>query len=185
MREPREALVLLLRVTRSRLTDERALSKWQLMLVHSVFLRWLARPLLPKGWAAGSFQTAGQVDAQRVALQKLGTRLAALGIASFLCKCASSAAAYFGRGRIEQSESVVFLVTVLTVQAVPCSLTLLLLHRYQFGGGSSGHGSITQALLPNDGAATAGVSQGSESAFLLSMNHGEHIDELVAKLDGR
>jgi len=130
------------------------------MLVHSAFLRWLARPLLPKGWAAGSFQTAGQVDAQRVALQKLGTRLAALSIASFLCKCASSAAAYFGRGRIEQSESVVFLVTVLTVQAVPCSLTLLLLHRYHFGGGSSGgHGSIMQSLLPHDGAAAGKVSE--------------------------
>ena len=133
------------------------------MLVHSAFLRWLARPLLPKGWAAGSFQTAGQVDAQRVALQKLGTRLAALSIASFLCKCASSAAVYFGRGRIEQSESVVFLVTVLTVQAVPCSLTLLLLHRYHFGS-SGGHSSIMQSLLPHDGAATAGVSQSSAAA---------------------
>jgi hypothetical protein len=98
-----------------------------------------------------------------VALQKLGTRLAALSIASFLCKCASSAAAYFGRGRIEQSESVVYLVTVLTVQAVPCSLTLLLLHRYH-GGSSSGHGSIMQSLLPHDGAATAGVSQGNAAA---------------------
>jgi len=49
-----------------------------------------------------------------VALQKLGTRLAALSIVSFLCKCASSAAVYFGRGRMEQSESVVYLVTVLT-----------------------------------------------------------------------
>jgi hypothetical protein len=129
------------------------------MLAQSKFLRWLARPLLPKGWAAGSFQTAGQVDTQRVALQKLGTRLAALSIASFLCKCASSAAVYFGRGHIEQSESVVYLVTVLTVQAVPCSLTLLLLHRYHFGGSSSGHGSIMQSLLPHDAAATGKVSE--------------------------
>jgi hypothetical protein len=53
-------------------------------LVHSALLRWLARPLLPKGWAAGSFQTAGHMEAQRVALQKLGTRLAALSTASFL-----------------------------------------------------------------------------------------------------
>ena len=136
------------------------------MLVHSALLRWLARPLLPKGWAAGSFQTAGQVEAQRVALQKLGTRLAALSIASFLCKCASSAAVYFGRGRMEQSESVVYLVTVLTVQAVPCSLTLVLLHRYHFGGSSSGHGSIMQSLLPHDGASTAGVSQGNAAAAL-------------------
>ena len=134
------------------------------MLVHSVFLRWLARPLLPKGWAAGSFQTVGQVEAQRVALQKLGTRLAALSIASFLCKCASSAAAYFGRGRTEQSESVVYLVTVLTVQAVPCSLTLLLLHRYHFGGGGSSHGSIMQSLLLHHGAATSGVSHGNAAA---------------------
>jgi hypothetical protein len=41
-------------------------------------LRWLAPPLLPMGWAAGGFQTAGEVDAQRVALQTLGTRLTAL-----------------------------------------------------------------------------------------------------------
>jgi hypothetical protein len=134
------------------------------MLVHSALLRWLARPLLPKGWAAGSFQTAGQVEAQRVALQKLGTRLAALSIASFLCKCASSAAAYFGRGRIEQSESFIFLLSVLTVQAVPCSLTLLLLHQYHFGSSSGGHGSIMQSLLPHDGAATAGVSKGNAAA---------------------
>ena len=134
------------------------------MLVHSALLRWLARPLLPKGWAAGSFQTAGQADAQRMSLQKLGTRLAALSIASFLCKCASSAAVFFGRGRIEQSESVIFLVTVLTVQAVPCSLTLLLLHRYHIGGGGSSHGSIMQSLLLHHGAATAGVSHGNAAA---------------------
>ena len=53
---------------------------------------------------------------------------------------------------------------MLTVQAVPCSLTLLLLHRYHFGGSSSGHGSIMQSLLPHDGAATAGVSQGDAAA---------------------
>jgi hypothetical protein len=65
---------------------------------------------------------------------------------------------------MEQSESVVYLVTVLTVQAVPCSFTLLLLHRYHFGGSSSGHSSITQSLLPHDGAATAGVSHGNAAA---------------------
>ena len=57
---------------------ERPLSKRHLMPVHSEVLRWLAPPLLPKGWAAGGFQTAGEVDAQRVALQTLGTRLTVL-----------------------------------------------------------------------------------------------------------
>ena len=109
-------------VTIGRLTDERALSNWQLMLVQSRFLRWLARPLLPKGWAAGSFQTAGDVNAQRIALQTLGNRLAALSIFSFLCKCISSALLYFAQNQIsrfEQSEAVIYLTTVLLVQAVP------------------------------------------------------------------
>ena len=129
------------------------------MLVHSKVLRWLARPLLPKGWAAGSFKTAGEADAQRVALQKLGTRLAVLSVASFLCKCVSSTVAYFGRDQKEQSQSVIFLVTVLSVQAVPTSLTLLLLHRYHFGGSSNGHGSLMQSLLTHNGASTGGVSE--------------------------
>ena len=149
---------------RCRLTDERALSKRQLMLVHSELLRWLARPLLPKGWVAGSFQTAGEVDAQRVALQTLGTRLAVLSIVSFLCKCVSSATVYFGRDLGEQSEAVIFLVTVLTVQAVPSSVTLLLLHAYHFGGSNGGHGSLMQSLLTRDGAATAAVSEGDAAA---------------------
>ena len=71
-------------VTRSRLTEERALSSRQLMLVHSKMLRWLARPLLPKGWTAGGFKTSGDLEAQRVSLQTLGNRLAGLGIFSFL-----------------------------------------------------------------------------------------------------
>ena len=41
------------------------------MLVHSNLLRRLARPLLPDGWSAGSFQTAGEVDTQRRALETL------------------------------------------------------------------------------------------------------------------
>ncbi len=73
------------------LTEERALSRRQLMLVHSPLLRWLARPLFLKGWTAGSFKTSGEVDAQRVALQTLGTRLAVLSITSSLCKSASAA----------------------------------------------------------------------------------------------
>ena len=155
-------------MTRGRLTDERALSKPQLMLVHSKVLRRLARPLLPDGWSAGSFQTAGEVDTQRRALETLGARLAGLSIASFLCKCISSATVYFaGRQveqsvveqRVEQSASVVFLVTVLSVQAVPSVVTLLLLHRFHFGGGGGGgRGSLMQSLLTRDGTAGAGAS---------------------------
>jgi hypothetical protein len=151
-------------MTISRLTDERTLSNWQLMLVHSRFLRWLARPLLPKGWAAGSFQTAGDVDAQRIALQTLGNRLAALSIFSFLCKCISSALLYFTR--FEQSEAVIYLTTLLSVQAVPSLATLLLLHRYHFGSSDNGldTGALMQSLLTSDcktasnGAATEGLS---------------------------
>ena len=90
-------------LTRSRLTEERALSRRQLMLVHAPFLRWLARPLLPKGWTASGFKTSGEVDAQRVALRTLGTRLAVLSIISFLCKSASVAASYFARDQIAAS----------------------------------------------------------------------------------
>ena len=152
-------------MTRCRLTDERALSKRQLMLVHSVFLRWLARPLLPKDWTAGSFKTAGEVDAQRVALQTLGTRLAVLSIASFLCKCVSAAAAYFGRGQLEQSESIIYLVTVLSVQALPSCVTLLLLQWYFFGGSS---GALMQSLLTHDSAAACGSDAAASAAHLES-----------------
>jgi hypothetical protein len=146
-------------MTRGRLTDERALSKPQLMLVHSNVLRRLARPLLPDGWSAGSFQTAGEVDTQRRALETLGARLAGLSIASFLCKCISSATVYFAGRQVEQSASVVFLVTVLSVQAVPSLVTLLLLDRFHFGGGGDGRGSLMQSLLTRDGTAGAGASE--------------------------
>ena len=79
-------------------------------------LRWLARPLLPKGWTASGFKTAGEVDAQRVALQTLGTRLAVVSILSFLCKSASVATSYFARDVIADSaqlESIIFLATAL------------------------------------------------------------------------
>jgi hypothetical protein len=150
-------------MTRGRLTDERALSKPQLMLVHSNVLRRLARPLLPDGWSAGSFQTAGEVDTQRRALETLGARLAGLSIASFLCKCISSATVFFAGRQVEQSASVVFLVTVLSVQAVPSLVTLLLLDRFHFGGGGGG-GSLMQSLLTRDGTAGAGASECGDRA---------------------
>ena len=129
------------------------------MLVHSKVLRRLARPLLPDGWSAGSFQTAGEVDTQRRALETLGARLAGLSIASFLCKCISSATVFFAGRQVEQSASVVFLVTVLSVQAVPSLVTLLLLDRFHFGGGGGGGGSLMQSLLTRDGTAGAGASE--------------------------
>jgi hypothetical protein len=90
-----------------------------------------------------------------LALQTLGTRLAVLSIASFLCKCVSAATAYFGRGQLEQSGSVIFLVTVLSVQAVPSCVTLLLLQRYHFGSSGGSGGALMQSLLTGDGAVTA------------------------------
>jgi len=134
-------------LTRSRLTEERALSRRQLMLVHAPFLRWLARPLLPKGWTASGFKTSGEVDAQRVALQTLGTRLAVLSIISFLCKSASVAASYLARDQIATSaqlESVIFLATTFAVQAVPSAVTLLLLSRFHFSRGGGGGGGAAQ-----------------------------------------
>ncbi len=137
------------------------------MLVHSNLLRRLARPLLPDGWSAGSFQTTGEVDAQRLALEKLGARLAALSIASFLCKCISSATVFFAGREVEQNASVIFLVTVLSVQAVPSLASLLLLHRFHFGGGGGGGGgggSLMESLLTRNGTAVAGASECGDRA---------------------
>ncbi len=99
-----------------------------------------------------------------MALQTLGTRLAALSIASFLCKCVSTATAYFGRGQLEQSESIRYLVTVLSVQAVPSCVTLLLLQRYHFGSSSGSSGTLMHSLLTHDGAATAAACYSDAAA---------------------
>ena len=150
-------------LTRGRLTEERALSRRQLMLVHSPLLRWLARPLLPKGWTAGSFKTSGEVDAQRVALQTLGTRLAVLSIISFLCKSASAATSYFTRDDTNDPElqSILFLLTTLAVQAVPSAVTLLLLSRLSLSHSS---GALTPLLLTRDGEPAAGSVKFSAAA---------------------
>ncbi len=164
-------------VTRSRLTEERALSSRQLMLVHSKMLRWFARPLLPKGWTAGGFKTSGDVEAQRMSLQTLGNRLAGLGIFSFLCKCVSSATSYFARDLFAPAsgsfEAIMFLATTLTVQAIPSAMTLLLLSRFHFSGGGESRGTLMQSLLsredvslalPSDSSAAAASSQQEQLA---------------------
>jgi hypothetical protein len=101
------------------------------------------------------------VDVQRQALETLGTRLAVLSIVSFLCKSASAATLYFFRNDIdnfEGVESIIFLVTVLSVQGLPSLITLLLLHRFHFGGGSNGQASLMQSLLTHQGTLTVGHS---------------------------
>ena len=155
-------------VTRSRLTEERALSSRQLMLVHSKMLRWLARPLLPKGWTAGGFKTSGDVEAQRVSLQTLGNRLAGLGIFSFLCKCVSSATSYFARDLLAPAsgnfEAIMFLATTLTVQAIPSAMTLLLLSRFHFSGSGESRGTLMQSLLSREDVALALSSDSAAAA---------------------
>jgi len=167
-------------LTRSRLTEERALSRRQLMLVHAPFLRWLARPLLPKGWTASGFKTSGEVDAQRVALRTLGTRLAVVSIISFLCKSASVAASYFARDQIAASaqlESVIFLATTFAVQAVPSAVTLLLLSRFHFSRGGGG-GALMQSLLTREGVS---VQVSSDSAAA-DARRGQQATELAAEV---
>ena len=155
-------------MTRSRLTEERALSSRQLMLVHSKMLRWLARPLLPKGWTAGGFKTSGDAEAQRVSLQTLGNRLAGLGIFSFLCKCVSSATSYFARDLFAPAsgnfEAILFLATTLTVQAIPSAMTLLLLSRFHFSGGGVRKGTLMQSLLSREDASLALSSDSAAAA---------------------
>ena len=168
-------------LTRSRLTEERALSRRQLMLVHAPFLRWLARPLLPKGWTASGFKTSGEVDAQRVALRTLGTRLAVVSIISFLCKSASVAASYFARDQIAASaqlESVIFLATTFAVQAVPSAVTLLLLSRFHFSSGGGGGGALMQSLLTREGVS---VQVSSDSAAA-DARRGQQATELAAEV---
>ena len=168
-------------LTRSRLTEERALSRRQLMLVHSPFLCWLARPLLPKGWTASGFKTAGEVDAQRVALRTLGTRLAVVSILSFLFKSASVAVSYFARDVIADSaqlESIIFLATALAVQAVPSAVTILLLGRFLFSRSSDGSGALMQSLLTRDGVSVAVASDSEASAA----RQGQQATELAAEV---
>jgi hypothetical protein len=175
------ALVACVCLTRSRLTEERALSRRQLMLVHSPFLRWLARPLLPKGWTASGFKTVGEVDAQRVALRTLGTRLAVVSILSFLCKSASVATSYFASDVIADSaqlESIIFLATALAVQAVPSTLTLLLLNRYHFNRGSDGSGALMQSLLTREGVSVAVASDAEAAAARQEQQAKEHAAEV-------
>jgi hypothetical protein len=173
-------------LTSSRLTEERALSRRQLMMVLSPFLRWLARPLLPKGWTGSSFKTAGEVDAQRVALQTLGTRLANLSILSFLCKSASVATSFFASDQIAgsaQLESIVFLLTMLAVQAVPSALTLLLLSRFHFSSGRNSSGALMQTLLTHESAVSSSASQRMERDVEVVILQSE-LQRLRAQVEG-
>jgi hypothetical protein len=169
-------------VTRCRLTEERALSSRQLMLVHSKLLRWLARPLLPKGWTAGGLKTSGEVEARRASLHMLGDRLATLGFCSFLCKCVSSATLYLARESELYStsgnfEAIVFLATTLTVQAIPAALTLLFLGRFHLSRGACGSGVLLQSLLPHDDVSVAVPSDCAAAA-----RDNEQLAAVVARL---
>ena len=168
-------------LTRSRLTEERTLSRRQLMMVHSPFMRWLARPLLPKGWTASGFKTAGEVDVQRVALRTLGTRLAVVSILSFMCKSASVAASYFARHVIADSaqlESIIFLATTLAVQAVPSAMMLLLLGRFHFSRGSDSRGALMQTLLTREGVSVAVAYDSEVAAARQGQQATEHAAEV-------
>ena len=168
-------------LARSRLTEERALSRRQLTMVHSPFLRWSARPLLPKGWTANGFKTAGEVDVQRVALCTLGTRHAVVSILSFLCKRASAATSYFAHDFIADSaqlESIIFLATALAVQDVPSAATLLLLGSFLFSRGSDGSDALMQSLLTREGVSVAVASDSEASAA----RQGQQATELAAEV---
>lgn len=118
------------------LTEEPVLKAHQLMMVHSKVLRQLARPMLPRGWTPGDFKTVGVLDAQRVKLETLGNRMFRLKILSFACKIVSVITLNYTRDilRIDATQhSVMFSVTVLAVQVVPVSGTLLLFYRHIFG----------------------------------------------------
>lgn len=119
----------------------------QLMLVHSKVLRWLARPLLPTGWNPNDFKTSGAIDVQRVRLETLGSRMFRLKIFSFVCKIVSVATLSYARDTISPSHhSIIYTMTVLTVQAVPNALTLLLFYQHLVSrNGQSG----TTPMIPS------------------------------------
>lgn len=166
-------------LTRRRLTEERSLTSLQLMLVHSKLLRWLAQPLLPKGWSGGGFKTSGRVEQQRASLQALGNHLASLSVFSFLCKCLSSATSYFASDLFSTSgnfEALMYLATTLTVQAVPSALTLLLISRFHFSGAVESSGTPMQSLLTHEHVSVAASSDSSTDTH---RQHAESTSQLA------
>jgi hypothetical protein len=131
-------------VTRSRLSNPGSLPKLQRRLVRSSCMRLLARPLIPEGWTPGVARTTGGADAQRVTLLVLGKRLAVLSIFSLLCQ---SVCAFSVTTPATERWDTTFLVATFFVQAVPCSLTLMLLNRLFFGDGNLKNGVLMQSLI--------------------------------------
>ncbi len=126
------------------------------MLAHSKLLRWLARPMLPKGWTPGGFKTSGGVETQRALLQTLSNRLAGIGVFSFLCQCVSASISHFAHDLYATSgnfEAIMFLATTLMVQVVPSALTLFFLGGFCFH--RSGEGTLMQTLLTHNDVSVA------------------------------
>jgi hypothetical protein len=119
-------------LTLCRLTDDSILQPYQLMLVHSKFLRWLSRPVVPNVWTPGDFKTSGMIDAQRVKLELFTQRTFLLHLFSFLVKSVSVAILFFSNDNDPTVRSVIFIMTVFFVQGVPNAATLLLLNRHFF-----------------------------------------------------
>jgi hypothetical protein len=126
-----------------RLTEEHALTSRQLMLVHSKALRWMSRLLLPAAWTPGDFKTSDEIEEQRVKLELLANRIFRMQVFSFVCKTVSVASLLFAQSIDANERSIIFSFTVLTVQAVPNSLMLLLLSRYFFHRGGTRVGNAT------------------------------------------
>ncbi len=126
-----------------RLTEELALTSRQLMLVHSKALWWVSRPLLPAAWTPGEFKTSDAIEEQRVKLELLANRIFRMQVFSFVCKTVSVASLLYAPDIDATQRSIIFSFTVLTVQALPNALTLLLLSRYFFNCGGTRVGSAT------------------------------------------
>jgi hypothetical protein len=154
------------------------LSPRQLMMVHSSLLRVLAKPFLPEGWSPMGFKTSGEVDVQRRALQTLCNRLAVVSICSFVCKTSSVALSFLARDHIVASlqlQTGLFLATILTVQALPSAITLVLLWNFLFSRDSSpGRATLMQSLLARD----VGSSH-IHGAVSGSFSEGNHVREIV------
>ncbi len=90
----------------------------------------------------------------------------------------SSATSYFA---LESGnfDAIIFLMTALTVQAIPSAMTLLLLSRFHFGGGGEKKGALMQSLLSREGVSLA-LSSDSAAAAASSQQAQHAID--VARL---
>jgi hypothetical protein len=95
--------------------------------------------LIPSGWKPSSFKTIGDLEQWRTSLRALGVKLAIVSIFSFSCKSLLVSLQFFNVVSAGSATSV-SLSTIL-VEAIPSTLTVILLFRYHSGSLSAARSS--------------------------------------------